>query len=130
MDLRERVIQASQEEGLSARAAAQRFGVGVTTAIVWIRRFRQDGESTPRRQGAARGSKLDRHRTFILDLIEKRKDITLTEIADCLESECHVRAGVTTLWRWLDRQGVTYKKNGTRCRTATPGCRRPPPGVV
>jgi transposase len=35
--------------------AAARFGIGVSTAIVWIRRARQDGERTARRQGKPRG---------------------------------------------------------------------------
>ena len=38
-DLRERVVDAA-DGGLSARQAAERFGVGVSTAIVWVRRAR------------------------------------------------------------------------------------------
>ena len=49
-DLRSRVIKAAVD-GMSARQAAARFGVGVATAIVWIRRFRANGEATARRQG-------------------------------------------------------------------------------
>jgi transposase len=45
-DLRDRVIDA----GTSARAAAERFGVGVATAIVWVRRARA-GERSARKQG-------------------------------------------------------------------------------
>ena len=42
-DLRERVLEAAAK-GVSARQAAERFGVGVSTAIVWVRRSRLDGE--------------------------------------------------------------------------------------
>lgn len=97
-DLRERVIRASQDEGLSARAAARHFGVGVTTAVIWIRRFKQQGEGLPRRQGARPGSGLEPHRLFIFSLIEERKDITLAEIAEQPRSERDVRAGVSTVW--------------------------------
>lgn len=90
--------RASRDEGLSARAAAQRFGGGVTTAIIWIRRFKQQSEALPRRQGAAHASRLEPHRPFILGLIEQRKDITLAEIAELLRSERDVRVGVTTVW--------------------------------
>ena len=48
-DLRIRVIKAAAG-GMSARQAAARFGVGVTTAFVWIRRFRANGEARARRQ--------------------------------------------------------------------------------
>jgi putative transposase len=40
IDLRERVVRAVEEEGLSRRAAALRFGVEASTAINWVRRFR------------------------------------------------------------------------------------------
>lgn len=108
-DLRNRVIQAHQD-GVSARAAAQRFDIGVTTAVVWICRFRDRGEHAPRRQGQPRGSRLDPHAAFILKLMDQRKDITLAEIAERLMAERGVRAGLTTVWKWLTRQGMTYKK--------------------
>ncbi len=41
-DLRSRVI-AAVEAGLSRRAAAERFGIGVATAIRWVRAFRASG---------------------------------------------------------------------------------------
>ena len=42
-DLRDRVIDATLKEALSARSAAARFGVGIATAIVWVRRARETG---------------------------------------------------------------------------------------
>ena len=71
-DLRDRVIDA----GTSARAAAERFGIGVATAIVWVRRARE-GERTARRQGQPKRSKLDAHGDYLLALIEAEPDITL-----------------------------------------------------
>ena len=109
-DLRSRVIKAVVD-GMSARQAAARFGVGVSTAIVWIRRFRASGEATARRQGKPRGSRLDAHADFILALVEAdTKDISLAEIADRLEADRGVRVGITSVWTFLDRQGLTYKK--------------------
>ena len=64
-DLRERVIDA----GTSARQAAERFGIGIATAIVWVRRARE-GERSARKQGQPKRSKLDQHREFLLGLIE------------------------------------------------------------
>jgi transposase len=46
-DLRDRVIDAA-EGGLAARQVAARFGIGVATAIVWVRRARQTGVSYDR----------------------------------------------------------------------------------
>ncbi|WP_215763271.1 helix-turn-helix domain-containing protein, partial [Acetobacter sp. P1H12_c] len=47
-DLRKRVLEAGAA-GASARSIAARFGVGISTAIRWLRRERESGERTPRR---------------------------------------------------------------------------------
>lgn len=86
-DLRERVIDA----GTSARQAAERFGIGVATAIVWVRRARE-GERSARKQGQPKRSKLDQHREFLLALIEAEPDITIAEMQERLRSEAGVTA--------------------------------------
>jgi transposase len=119
-DLRGRVIDAVAE-GVSARRSAARFGVGVATAIRWVRRWRESGERTAHRQGNPGGSKLDPHEGFLLGLIEDRVDITLEEMRVRLAEERGVRAGIGTLWRFFDARGVTVKK-----RPATPASRSAP----
>ncbi len=104
-DLRDRVIDA----GTSARAAAERFGIGIATAIVWVRRARQ-GERTARRQGQPKRSKLDPHRDYLLALIEAEPDITIAEMQERLRGEAGVLASVGTIWTFLDRAGLTFKK--------------------
>jgi transposase len=104
-DLRDRVIDA----GTSARAAAERFGVGIATAIVWTRRAR-DGERSARKQGQPKRSKLDPHRDFLLGLIEAEPDITIAEMQARLAGEAGVSASVGTIWTFLDRAGLTFKK--------------------
>ena len=104
-DLRERVIDA----GRSAREAAERFGIGVATAIVWTRRARE-GERSARKQGQPKRSKLDQHREFLLALIGAEPDITIAEMRERLRSEAGVTASVGTIWTFLDRAGLTFKK--------------------
>lgn len=70
-DLRIRVLKASAA-GMSARQAASRFGVGVSTAIRWIARA-VEGEPTPRPQGWKRPSLLDAHEAFVVEMIDDRK---------------------------------------------------------
>ncbi len=108
-DLRDRVINAALA-GLPARQAAARFGVGIATAIVWVRRARQSGERTARRQGQPRRSKLDPHRDFVLGLVEATSDITLVEMQERLATERGVTASVGTIWTFLDRCDMTVKK--------------------
>ena len=54
LDLRERVVGAVEEKGLSRRRAAARFGVGVSTVIAWVRRFRETGSVAPGQMGGLR----------------------------------------------------------------------------
>ncbi len=47
MDLRERVVRAVTADGMSCHAAASRFGVAPSSAIKWVRRFRDTGSAAP-----------------------------------------------------------------------------------
>jgi len=108
-DLRGRVI-AAISEGLSTREAARRFKVGISTSGRWYRRYRATGETMARKQGQPSHSKLDPHEAFILGLIEATPDITLAEIGERLARDCGVRAVPSTVWMFLDKRGITYKK--------------------
>ena len=108
-DLRSRVIDAVLG-GMPARRAAARYRVGVSTAIFWMKRFRETGERSARRQGQPKRSKLDRHEDFLLGLIDENIDITLEEMRRRLAEERDVSAGVGTLWRFFAVRRITVKK--------------------
>lgn len=110
MDLRRRVVDAL-EGGLSIREAGRRFCVGEATAGRWHRRWKATGGLNPDRQGGRPGSVLDAHEAFLLGMIEEGgRDVTLAEMAERLEAERGVGVHLTTIWYWLDRRGITYKK--------------------
>lgn len=117
-DLRERVIAAA-EAGLPARHAAVRFGVGIATAIVWVRRARETGERMARRQGQPQRSKLDPHGAYLQGLIDADCDITLAEMQAKLLQEHDLKAAIGTLWKFLDRRGLTVKKRPRTRRSRT-----------
>jgi len=119
-DLRDRVLEAAAS-GLSVRQAAARFGVGVSTAIVWVRRVRATGEDKARRQGQPRRSKLDAQAGFLLGLIATDPAITLKEMQDRLLGERATTAGIGTLWRFFAAQAITFKKNRARGRAGQAG---------
>lgn len=54
-DLRVRVVRAV-EDGLSRRQAAERFGVGVSSAIRWVDEWRRSGRTAALAQGGDRRS--------------------------------------------------------------------------
>jgi transposase len=70
IDLRERLITAV-EGGMSRRAAAERFGVAVSTAIKWADQWRRTGDVRPRPQGGdKRSQRIEAHAEEILALVE------------------------------------------------------------
>lgn len=86
-DLRSRVI-AAVEGGLSRRAAADRFGVAVASAVRWVREWRESGATRAKPQGGdKRSQRIEAYRDTILAAIEGQDDITLVELAEFLKAE-------------------------------------------
>jgi transposase len=109
------------EGGLSRRSAAERFGVAVSTAIKWVDQWRRTGDIRPRPQGGdKRSHPIEAQAAAILALVERRPDITLVEIAAHLDEAHGLKVAPSTVWRLLDRHGMTFKKNRARQRTAAP----------
>ncbi|MGY5780767.1 IS630 family transposase [Rhizobium sp. LEGMi135b] len=107
-DLRSRVLAASRD-GMSARSAAARFGIGISTAIAWIASARH-GQMTPAKQERRGGSRLDAHEDFIVGMIEEEKDITLNEMVLRLAEEKAVSIGRSALDVWLRKRGLDFQK--------------------
>ncbi len=106
VDLRERVVAA----GASCRAAAERFGVGASSAIRWWSLHRWVGSAAPGPLGGDRRSgRIEAHAPLILDLLERTPDITLSELRVEL-SEAGVPVSIASLWRFLARRRITLKK--------------------
>lgn len=119
MDLRKRLVFAV-DDGMTRRAAANRFGVSPSTAIRWVDQWRRAGHIEPDRQGGDnRSRRMEVHANEIIGLIEETPDITLAEIAEHLQRVHGLRVAQSTVWRLLDRHNMTLKKNRTRQRTAT-----------
>ena len=115
-DIRERVVSAV-EGGMTRRSAAKRFGVAPSTAIKWVDRWRRTGDIGPRpRGGDHRSHRIEAHAEEILALIVGTPDSTLAELAEHLEETHGVVVAQSTIWRLLDRRGMTFKKNRARER--------------
>ena len=110
VDLRERVVGAV-DAGMSRRAAAQRFGVGVSSAIRWVQRVRDRGDLSPdKRGGNVRSHRIDAHRSRILAMVEAEADLTLAEIGERLHEACGYRPDPSVVHRFFARHGITRKK--------------------
>lgn len=111
LDLRERIVD-YVEEGHSARAAAQVFGVSASTAVRLAAAQRRDGNIAPKPQGRAPGTagKLVAHMDFLLDRVKSEPDITLQELATELREARGVEVQLSSIHRALIRAGYSYKK--------------------
>jgi transposase len=113
LDLRKRVVRAC-DSGMSAAAVATRFDVSLAWVYRLMQRRRETGSIEPRKQTKFRGRVLEGQEDRLAALITARPDATLAELREALRTS----AALSTLWREIDRLGLTVKKNGTRRRTA------------
>ncbi|MDE0391391.1 MAG: transposase [Rhodospirillales bacterium] len=118
-DLRRRVVRAVVDGGMSRRGAAKRFGIAPSTAIKWVDAWRRTGSWRPRAQGGDRRSqRIEARADAVLALLDETPDMTLSEIAAHLESEHGLRVSQSAVWRFFQRRGITFNKNGARQRAA------------
>ena len=115
MDLRTRVVRAL-DTGLTPDATAARFEVSRAWVYRLAQRRRETGSIAPRKQTKFRRRSLtDDEEVRLVALITARPDATLAELQHALPT----RAALSTLWRTIDRLGLTVKKNRTRGRAAS-----------
>jgi transposase len=116
-DLRERVIGAIKS-GVSARSAARAFSVSPSSAVKWGQRWRTTGQVIASAVRGHRRSPLVDHADWLLALIAEQPDLTLEEILERI-GERGVSTSVTSLWRFFDGRGISFKKKPSRQRTAS-----------
>lgn len=130
LDLRFRVV-AAVSGGLSRRQAAERFGVSAASAVRWVEAVNTTGTAKAKPQGGdTRSHRIEAFSGVILAAVAARKDISLVELAALLRSGHGVSFGASTVWRCLDRHGMTFKKNSARCRAGAARRRSPTPRLV
>ena len=110
IDLRERVVDAVVRGGMSCRQAAERFGVGVSTAIAWVVRYRETGSVTPGQMGGHRPKKLiGPWRDWLIARCRER-DFTLRGLVAEL-AERGMQVDYKTVWEFVHAEGLTHKKS-------------------
>lgn len=114
-DLRERVVGAVAA-GASCRSAALRFGVAPSSAIKWMKRWRERGEVLPTSQRGRIRSPLHAHRQWLLDQVAAEPGLTLAEVRARLAAEHGLLAGMAAVWSFYRREGISFKKNAAAVR--------------
>lgn len=118
-DLRGRVV-AAVGAGSSRRAAAERFGVAVASAIRWVSAFRATGAlSAKPKGGALRSHRIEAFCDVILGAVEAQKDVTPVDLAAMLDREHGASFALGTVHRFLVRHRITLRKS-RRTRASSP----------
>ena len=123
-DLRVRVI-AAVVAGASRREAGGRFEISPSSSIRWLQRWEESGNAEPKPRGGST-SPLEEFAPQILALVQEQPDLTLKEIVAQLRKQ-RIRTSRSSLWRFLDRHGITLKKKPASCRTPASRCRASAP---
>ena len=109
LDLRVRVL-AAVAQGLSHRAAGDRFGVSAASVSRWRALEREQGDARARRLGGDRRSgRIEAHRDMILAMIKETPDMAIEELRQAL-AEKDLVVGYGTIRRFFARHAITRKK--------------------
>jgi transposase len=110
-DMRTRVI-GRVESGASRREAAEHYEVSPSTAVIWVKCFRETGRCDAKPRGGS-VSPLEEHAEFLLGLIDEQPDLTLEEVVRAMR-KCKVAGSRTAVWRFFQRHKITFKKSAAR----------------
>ena len=117
-DMRQRLI-GRVESGASRREAAEHYDVSASTAVIWVKCFRETGRCAAKPRGGST-SPLEKHADVLLAPIAVEPDLTLDEVV-CAMRENKIPGSRTAVWRFFQRHKITFKKKPARGRA---GARR------
>jgi putative transposase len=108
-DLRTRVIESVESEGLSRHQAAARFSIGVSTAIRWVDRYQATGSVAPRRIGGYKPKKISgAHRAWLLERC-RASDFTLRGLVSELAGR-GLKVDYRSVWAFVHAEKMSFKK--------------------
>lgn len=118
LDLRERVVSAVAT-GMSRAQAAAHYQVSHSSAIRWARRVAETGSPAALPMGGKKPFRLAAQGDWIRARLAAKPDITGRELLAELR-ERKVEVSYYGVWHFLDRAGLSYKKNTARQRARSP----------
>jgi transposase len=114
LDLRERVIFAVEQEGMSRNRAAARFGVAASSAIKWVARFRASGSAAPGKMGGHKPKTLrGEHAEWLIARCQERA-FTISQLVEELAQERGLKVDRHSVWEFLHTEGLSFKKKSVR----------------
>jgi putative transposase len=107
-DLRERVVAAVERDGLSRHEAAARFGIAPSTAIGWVRRFRETGSVEPGQMGGHKPRSIrGEHHDWLVGRCRER-DFTLRGLVVELAGR-GLQVDYRSVWEFVHAEKLSFK---------------------
>jgi transposase len=101
---------------LSCNQAAKQFGIGISTAIGWVRRLRETGSIEPGKMGGYKPKAISgEHRVWLLQRIRDR-DFTLRGLVGEL-AERGLKVDYRSVWEFVHAEKLSFKKKRGGWRT-------------
>lgn len=111
IEMRERVVAAVEDEGMTIDGASKRFMVGTATVKRWLKLSREKGTLEPRPMGGLRYVWIGEDDRAQLELIvSERNDATSEELTAAYNARFSTEMTRSSMQRALERFGFTLKK--------------------
>lgn len=112
LEFRQRIIDTYAEGNTSQRQLARRFRVAPSFVQKILKQYQETGSIEPKQRVKQTPTKLNSAQLDILKkIVAANNDATLAELCDLLLQETNIRVGVSTMFRMLEKQDLTLKKN-------------------
>ena len=108
---RRKIIKTYEDESISQRKLAKRFGVAPSFIQKLLKQYRETDSVAPKVRTQKTTPKLnDMHLIILNHLVEEHNDATLEELRDLLVAEIGIEVSRSTVDRALNKLGMTLKK--------------------
>lgn len=118
MDLRERAL-ARLEAGESVRRVAAALRISPSSVVKWRQRFRATGSVAPGQMGGHRPRLIAGEHEAWLRARMASGEFTLRGLVAELAAR-GLKVDYRTMWNFVHREGLSFKKNGSGKRTGSP----------
>lgn len=118
LDLRERVVEAVERGGMSRNQAAQRFGVAISTAINWVKLFRNSGSLAPGQMGGHKPRRIaGDHRAWLIQRCQSAAFTLRGLVAEL--GERGLKVDYRAVWEFVHAEKLSFQKNPARQRAGS-----------
>jgi transposase len=126
VELRERVVEAVDQQHGTVSEIAQIFGVTERDVYKLLKQRQERGDLSPLPHGGGARPKLSEEKKGkVVALVAKVPDATVAELRGEIKKKLRVDVSMGTVWNLLDSLGVTRKKRPAALVRQTRKCEQP-----